>query len=416
MGPLTLFDKSFLEMLNVDEAALFDALYSVLISPIFYTEVLADLEKTASADRSPEKVVQDIARKTPVMHSTPNMLHAGMCLAELGGQRIEMRRLPVRAGGVPVRYGKKVGVIYDEAPEAKAFNRWQAGRFHEVERDFASAWRAQLKAARHADMAKLAKAAPRIHDAPRNLNEALAMAREVVLGEGQQFLTLKTAYALLGLPQELWTATQKRWKDAGRPPLHIYAPYTAHCLTVDTFFHVAVDKKLISPDRPSNRIDVSYLYYLPFCMAFVSNDKLHKRCAPLFLADNQVFIDGEELKRDLAALDVHYWALPEEELAQGIFRVASYPPDDDAFLTTRVWKQLKMPVRPKQPEIQPDATPAQEILDTVKELQSRAQRISPRAYRPAEFADPDHVVIERRIPLKMGKWRTMPPGVKGDDK
>jgi hypothetical protein len=31
-----------------------------------------------------------------------------------------------------------------------------------------------------------------------------------------------------------------------------------------------------------------------------------------------------------------------------------------------------------------------------------------------DFADPDHVVIERRIPRQMGKWRTMPPGVKPD--
>jgi hypothetical protein len=28
MGPITLFDKSFIEILNVDEAALFDALQS----------------------------------------------------------------------------------------------------------------------------------------------------------------------------------------------------------------------------------------------------------------------------------------------------------------------------------------------------------------------------------------------------
>ena len=414
MGPLTLFDKSFLEMLNVDEAALFDALYSTVICPIFYTEVLADLEKVAPGTRSPEKVVQDIARKTPVMHSTPNMLHAGMCLAELGGHRIEMRHVPVRAGGVPVRYGKKVGVIYDEAPEAKAFNRWQQRRFHDIEREFASAWRAQLKAARHADMAKLAKAVLRIHDSPRNLNEALEIAHEVVAGVGQQYLTLKTAYTLLGLPANMWNATQDRWKQSGHPPLHIYAPYTAHCLMVDTFFHVAVDKKLISPDRPSNRIDVAYLYYLPFCMAFVSNDKLHKRCAPLFLASDQTFIDGDALKRDLAALDAHYSTLPEESLAQGIFRIASYPPDDDKFLTTRVWKQLKMRVLPKQPELQPEAMPTQKILDMVRELQSKAQRVSPEAYRAVEFSDPDHLVIERRIPLRMGKWRTMPPGVKGE--
>jgi hypothetical protein len=73
-----------------------------------------------------------------------------------------------------------------------------------------------------------------------------------------------------------------------------------------------------------------------------------------------------------------------------------------------------MPVLPRQPEIQPDAVPAQKILAMVKELQTKAQRLPPHARHAAEFDDPDHVVIERRIPLKMSKWRTMPPGVKGD--
>ena len=45
MGPITLFDKSFVEMLNIDEATIFDSLYSSVICPILYTEVLADLSK-----------------------------------------------------------------------------------------------------------------------------------------------------------------------------------------------------------------------------------------------------------------------------------------------------------------------------------------------------------------------------------
>ena len=110
MGPIVLFDKSFVEMLNVDEAALFDFLYLTNICPMFLTEVLADLEKETSEQRTREKIVADVARKTPY-----------------------------------------------------------------------------------------------------------------------------------------------------------------------TFFHVAVGKKLISPDRLSNRVDIAYLYYLPFAMVFVSNDKLHKR-------------------------------------------------------------------------------------------------------------------------------------------
>jgi hypothetical protein len=219
MGPITLFDKSFLEMLNADQAALFDALYSSVICPIFYTEVLADLEKQTPGARTVEKIVRDIARKTPVMHSTPNMLHVGICFAELNGQRVDLRRAPVLAGGVPVPSGDGVGVVYEESPESKAFNRWQRGLFHEVERDFASEWRGQLKAARHADMAKIVKAALRIHETPRNLEDALAIARKAVDGNGQRYVTLKTAYQLLGLPERHLKSILQRWKEAGGPAL-----------------------------------------------------------------------------------------------------------------------------------------------------------------------------------------------------
>jgi hypothetical protein len=59
MGPIVLFDKSFVEMLNIDEAAVFDTLYSSVICPIFYTEVLADLSKQPSGQRTAERTVAD---------------------------------------------------------------------------------------------------------------------------------------------------------------------------------------------------------------------------------------------------------------------------------------------------------------------------------------------------------------------
>lgn len=51
MGPITLFDKSFIEMLNADEAPIFDALFNSNICPIYYVEVLVDLalEKPGAA-------------------------------------------------------------------------------------------------------------------------------------------------------------------------------------------------------------------------------------------------------------------------------------------------------------------------------------------------------------------------------
>src|SRR5439155_23758723 len=72
MGPIVLFDKSFVEMLTVAEAALFDFLYLTNICPMFLTEVLADLEKETSEQRTREKIVADVARKTPSAHSYPN--------------------------------------------------------------------------------------------------------------------------------------------------------------------------------------------------------------------------------------------------------------------------------------------------------------------------------------------------------
>jgi hypothetical protein len=52
---------------------------------------------------------------------------------------------------------------------------------------------------------------------------------------------------------------------------------------------------------------------------------LHKRAVPLLLRDDQLFIDGEELKRDLRALDRHFSSLSPELLEQGLFRFA-HPP------------------------------------------------------------------------------------------
>lgn len=406
MGPIVLFDKSFVEMLNVDEAALFDFLYLTNICPMFLTEVLADLEKETSGQRTREKIVADVARKTPSAHSYPNMLHSTICLTELHGRHFPMDGRPVLGGGRPVRLQGEVGVYYEESPEMKAYSRWQAGKFLEVERGFARHWRAQLAAADLTQSAALAREALAIRSEPRSLPEAMEIARAAVLGERNRFRTIKAAYALLGLPVERWLQVLSNWKAAGGPPLAVYAPYTAHCLLVDTFFHVAVVKKLISPDRLSNRVDIAYLYYLPFSMAFVSNDNLHKRVVPLLLRPDQTFIDGEELKRDLAALDAHYSGLPTEQLEQGLFRFAE-PPDDDRFLTTRLYRQFGFRVGDSI-----ILTPDQNHnigADVLAKAEALAKSPASADVTWQEAEDAEHITIERKLTPRRGKWRVMSP-------
>jgi hypothetical protein len=144
MGPVALFDKSFLQSLSVDESVWFDQFFIPNISPLFYVETLADLDKEMSRGRTAEQVVGNIAEKSPQLSGAPNVHHSELLLANLMGQPISMTNRAIVAGGRPVQSGGKKGVNFDISPEAKAFNRWQDGEYQKIERDFARAWRANI--------------------------------------------------------------------------------------------------------------------------------------------------------------------------------------------------------------------------------------------------------------------------------
>lgn len=141
-------------------------------------------------------------------------------------------------------------------------------------------------------------------------------------------------------------------------------------------------------------------------MAFVSNDKLHKRVVPLLLGEDQIFIDGEELKDDLRMLDVHYSALPPEHLEQGLFHFAD-PPDDDRFLTTRIYRKFGLRVG-ENISLAPaeNKKVSASVLALVDALKAGAKDPASGISRQ-EFESAQSVSIERRISPQRGKWRVM---------
>jgi hypothetical protein len=143
-GPILLFDKSVLQSLSVDEAVWLDTFYFPCITPLFFTETLADLEKEVQKGRSPEDVVGNLAQKTPIGGAI-NVHHHTLSANELLGQAVELRHVPVVPGGNPVntQNGRRA-VVYDSPPEAAALSRWQEHDFLDVERRFAKAWRDAL--------------------------------------------------------------------------------------------------------------------------------------------------------------------------------------------------------------------------------------------------------------------------------
>ena len=144
MGPITLFDKSFLQSLSLDESVWFDHFFLSNVCPLFYVETLADLEKSVRNGRTPEQEVRIIADKFPEMHGTPNAFHLDMCIANLMRNPVPMTgQIPI-AGGHFVKVDGKTGTVFKKTPEADAFSRWQRQEFIEVERLYARIWRMAL--------------------------------------------------------------------------------------------------------------------------------------------------------------------------------------------------------------------------------------------------------------------------------
>ena len=180
----------------------------------------------------------------------------------------------------------------------------------------------------------------------------------------------------LGVMEGLHQQTLKRWVKSGKPPLAGFAPYTAFILEVEIFFQIALTAQLISSERASNQLDIAYLFYLPFCMMFVSSDRLHRRCAPLFLRANQQFVWGPDLKANLGQINEHYLELPESTREEGVYSFAEEPPPIGNQAVRNLWTQL-LPMWRDAGGESPDAMDQRvPTVDEIRELAESPEMIT----------------------------------------
>ncbi len=257
VGPILLFDKSALQSLSVDEAVWLDTFYYPVITPLFFVETLADLEKEVEKGRSPEQVVGNLAEKSPT-GGHPNVHHRALCVSELLGHGVEMRYVPVISGGKSVNTGGRRAIVFEPSPETAALERWQEGNFLEVERQFARAWRDALSGLDLDAIFRQGRDIIKRLGRPRDLSAVKAAAAQILRRPGSRYV----ADALQAFqPEDLGHAVLERWKAHGSPPIKEFAPYTAHVALVDLFFCIGLGADLIGRERPSNKIDLAYLYY-----------------------------------------------------------------------------------------------------------------------------------------------------------
>lgn len=406
MGPITLFDKSFLQSLSLDEAVFFDHFFYSNICPIFFVETLADLGKVVREGRTPEQEVSIIADKTPVMHENVNVFHGELCIGDLLGNAPPMSGQVPIPGGRPVRHGNQSGVVFEEAPEVKALRRWQEHRFIDVERDFARVWRGMLGSI---DPDKLARALRELGlklGHCKTLKDAKNIADKMIIARNNPTDRIRMTFWLLGIPGRFQKEILLRWTSEEQPPLIDFAPYASFVLSVQIFFYIARAANLISK-KPSTIMDISYLFYLPFCMVFTSSDRLHERCVPLFLRSDQEFIAGKDLKIDLNRIVEHFDVLPEAEKEKGLNAFAEKPPVGGDFLTAKLWDRYlpnwrnastgPVPQDPKMDEY---------LVDYVKSF-AEAPTLGTEEI-DFDLQNPDSVVFEHRVMKRRGNWWQLP--------
>lgn len=314
------------------------------------------------------------------------------------------------AGGKPVKLNNSAGIMIHETKEEEALHRWQRHEFLEIERGIARKWRRALSDVNYDGAYSFFQNWFPDKKKPKALSDIRNLANENI-DERNQAACLELGMRLLGFPQDARRRAELRWRDAGKPAVREFAPYFRHVFSVELFFYLAIAADLISRDRPSNKVDLMYLYYLPFCKVFSSGDDLHARVVPLFLRDDQSFVTREELKTDLGRLDRHYTSLPEEIKAAGVIHFAPYPPTDSSFRVTQLWDSHAPNWRERQakPAVILEEPLQRALKDLVERFEKEAQPADPRA--PITFATADFVQMRGRVLTIKGKWRLYPPEV-----
>src|SRR5262249_31089557 len=114
-----------------------------------------------------------------------------------------------------------------------------------------------------------------------SIAEAVRAADELLHTATLQGMFIEWILEAVEAPERWRQSVRIRWR-ARKQFLARFAPYAHYCTRALLVFTIARHFNLVT-QRPTDLRDMQYLYYAPFCMAFCSNDRLHKALAPHLL-------------------------------------------------------------------------------------------------------------------------------------
>ena len=412
MGPVIIFDKSALHCFSVNESVWLENFFLCNITPQFYVETLADLTLLEKQKRPVEEVIKELANKTPINGAQPNTDHHKLVLGNLLGRTVEMEYRPILDGGVPkISPDGKIGFHFEESQEAKALHRWGKGEFNEVEKLFAKEWRSSLSNLNFDAILGVVKNMVPSELRLTSLEDIKKFAIQLLLKNTRQSLFFMLD--LLNIKEQFRTKIIQRWDEGKFKSVFDFAPYATYVMLIDLVFYIGMLRGFISKDRPSNKIDIAYLYYLPFCNVFVSGDKLHARVAKLFLTIDQQYVFAEDLKKAFNRLNEYYSLFPDVVKEMGAMCFAPYPPLEIENLVSTIWdnqfkywcKHAKEKYLEKKSKTNKDDSGLLEHLKRVEK--DSIKRQGP----PISTDEAEYVIFTRSVAIKKGDWYVLPKNI-----
>jgi hypothetical protein len=331
-------DKSALQSLSAREAKWLFHHFSINLPPVLFAEVLADLAKskgltTGTADGD----VRMLSKKITSYSVYLNAAHHNLIAGELLGHPVELSHRPVVGNAKSARMPDgSVGVYLDQTPFQGVMDRWVAGDFDGMEREFAKSWREDQKTI---DLEQLIRDTKHLRaDDLMSLGAVVERANALVFADQRDYGHLDNLMQLAGAEPSHRATALRRWNRSGRPHPPRFLPYTTFVARLEAIFMFGLHAGVVTT-RPTNRIDIEYFKYLPFTEVFSSGDQLHANLFPVFAHRRQSFISAVDLKAALREMADHYDALSDDEKKLGTMTYADYPPAKMDNAITKLFDQ-----------------------------------------------------------------------------
>ena len=345
MGPIIILDKSTFQSLSKDEHLFLHMHFMENLTPILGMEILGDLRKEAPGTKSAEQKLSELADKFGGSGPATNVDYRSLCFESLLGNHFPLdgRIIPESSRAVhDPKMGR--GMIIDLSPLNRAILRWQDGKFEEFEREFSTYWR---QVTLNLDLDSFGDQLNAYHVIlPRvdNFRELRETVDTLLADVAHQEIWLSWLLGQLSPPPDIEALLLARWRASRIMLMKHFSPFSFHCLRALLMLLVGTRHRLIRW-QPTNLIDVQYLYYLPFCMVFASNDRLHHNLAPLLIRENQSYVPGIELKADLRRIADFKDSLDNLKGRKLAYALGSYPPPRKDSVVYQLWKKFMHPWR-----------------------------------------------------------------------